>query len=171
MSVREAELSMRRRYGDSEEYILGVQANLAMTYSNLGRCEEALCIERDVYSGFLKLKGEEHEDTLIAANNYAKSLLGLQRFEEGKALLRKTMPVARRILGEGNDLTLRMRWNYGRALYLDDGATLDNLRKAVTTLEETERIARRVLGGAHPIAVDIEGTLRNARAVLRARTE
>ena len=39
------------------------------------------------------------------------------------------------------------------------------------TLYDTERIARRVLGGAHPIAVDIEGTLRNARAVLRARTE
>ena len=32
----------------------------------------------------------------------------------------------------------------------DDGATLDDLREAVTTLEETERTARRVLGGAHP---------------------
>ena len=30
------------------------------------------------------------------------------------------------------------------ALYQDDGATLDDLREAVTTLEDTERIARRV---------------------------
>ena len=32
----------------------------------------------------------------------------------------------------------------------DTGATLDDLREAVTTLEELERTARRVFGGAHP---------------------
>ena len=37
-----------------------------------------------------------------------------------------------------------------RARHERDGATLDDLREAVTTLEDTERIARRVLGGAHP---------------------
>ena len=37
-----------------------------------------------------------------------------------------------------------------------DGATLDDLRKAMTMLEETERIARRVLGGAHPLTMEIE---------------
>ena len=52
---------------------------------------------------------------------------------------------------------------------MDDGATLDNLREAVTTLEETERTARRVLGGAHPLMYTIELCLRNARAALRAR--
>ena len=51
----------------------------------------------------------------------------------------------------------------------DPGATLDDLREAVTTLEETARIARRVLGGAHPTAVGIEHRLREARAALRAR--
>ena len=33
------------------------------------------------------------------------------------------------------------------ALYDNDDATLDDLREAVTTLEDVERIARRVLGG------------------------
>jgi len=28
-------------------------------------------MKRDVYSGYLKLYGEEHERTLIVANNYA----------------------------------------------------------------------------------------------------
>ena len=50
--------------------------------------------------------------------------------------------------------------------------TLDSVREAVTTLEDTERIARRVLGGAHPTTVpttvDIEQALRAARAALRA---
>jgi hypothetical protein len=55
------------------------------------------------------------------------------------------------------------------ALYKADGATLDDLREAVTTLEETARIARRVFGGAHPFTNQIERDLRVARAVLRAR--
>jgi hypothetical protein len=51
----------------------------------------------------------------------------------------------------------------------DDGATLDDLREAVTTLEETKRTTRRVMGGAHPTAAGIERDLHNARVVLRAR--
>jgi hypothetical protein len=51
----------------------------------------------------------------------------------------------------------------------DSDATLDDLREAVTTLEDAGRIARRVLGGAHPITMGIERHLRNAQAALRAR--
>ena len=49
------------------------------------------------------------------------------------------------------------------------GRTLDDLRKAVSTLEDAGRIARRVLGGAHPTTGGIEVALRDARAALRAR--
>ena len=60
--------------------------------------------------------------------------------------------------------------NYARALYEDPGATLADLREAVTTLEDTERSARRTLGGAHPLAAGLSGHfLRKARAALRAR--
>ena len=79
------------------------------------------------------------------------------------------MPVARRVLGKGHDFTLTMRWIYAQSLYYDAGATLDDLREAVTSLEELERTARRVLGGAHPDAVGIEESLRDARTTLRAR--
>ena len=74
--------------------------------------------------------------------------------------------MARRVLGEGHSVTLRMRWVYAEALY-KDGATLDHLRESVATLEDTERIARQVFGGAHPLTVDIEDDLRTARAALR----
>ena len=57
---------------------------------------------------------------------------------------------------------------HARALYKDPDATLDDLREAVTTLEDTERTARLVLGGAHPEAVGIEKCLRRARAALHA---
>ena len=62
-----------------------------------------------------------------------------------------------------------VRMNYALALYRDDGATLDDHREALTTIKETEVIARRVLGGAHPEVMDIERKLRQSRAALRAR--
>ena len=93
----------------------------------------------------------------------------LQRFEDAKALLRKTIPVAQRVLGESHDLTLRMRRKYAETLCKDPSATLDDLREAVTTLVETDRIARRVLGTAHPLTKGIEGDLQYARAALDAR--
>ena len=58
---------------------------------------------------------------------------------------------------------------YAQTLYADQAATLDDLRDAVTTLEETARTARRVLGGAYPTVVRMEQALGHARAVLRAR--
>ena len=55
------------------------------------------------------------------------------------------------------------------AVYNDPSAMLDDLREAVTTLEDTERISRRVLGGAHRTTQVNQNALRNARAALRAR--
>ena len=55
------------------------------------------------------------------------------------------------------------------ALYSDAAATLDDLREAATTLEDTARLARRVFGGAHPLTGRIERSLHNARAMLLFR--
>ena len=99
---------------------------------------------------------------------YAASLRDLERFEEAKALLRRPIIVARRFLGEDNQITLLMRSIYAQALYKDPAATLDDLREAVTTVEAVERIARRVCGGAHPLTKDCELSLQDARAALRA---
>ncbi|CAH0366366.1 unnamed protein product [Pelagomonas calceolata] len=171
LRVKEAELSMLRRLGADEDNMLVAQCNLANSYVELGRNEEALRIKQDVYSGYLKLKGEEHPKTFQAANNYVVSLNGLQRFGEAKALLRKAMPVTRRVLGDSNELTLRMSATYAMALYLDPVATLGDLREAVSMLEEAARTARRVFGGAHPYSVGMEQALRESRAALSARDD
>ena len=80
-------------------------------------------------------------------------------------LLRKTIPVARRVLGGNDEITLHLR-NLDRmqALTRTRDATLDDLREAVTTLVETERTARRVMGGAHPLVAIRFNTSRMARA-------
>ena len=96
-------------------------------------------------------------------------LLDLQRFKEAKRLLRKSTSVAQRVLGANHAVTLKMRSTYAGALHEDPAATLDDLREAVTTLEEIEPSARRVLGGAHPTTKVIEYDLPKARAALAAR--
>ncbi len=117
----------------------------------------------------MRLFGEEHGDTLTVASNYASTLNRLERFEEVKTLLRKTIPAARRVLGENDEITLRMRCHHADALCKDSPASLDDLREAVSTFEEIERIARRVLGGAHPIVEVIERRLPPSQKLLLAR--
>ena len=99
------------------------------------------------------------------------SLKDLQRLAEAKSLSRQMIPVAQRILGDEANLTLYMRSNYARALYVDPGATLNDRREAVNTLEDAERIARRVLGTAHPVASGIERELQKCRAALARVTD
>ena len=167
--VEEAVLSTMRRLGASEQGILAVQGNLASSYTKMGRLEQALQMDRDIYHGRVKLEGQESEKTLKAAGNYACCLFYLSRFQEAKPVLRKTIPIARRALGDSDNTTLRMRKIYAEALYTDDDATLYDLREAATTLEDTERIARRVLGGAHPLVTSMEKCLQEARAALAVR--
>ena len=168
LSVKEAHLSMKQRLGASEVDLLTSRNNLAGSYRSLGRFDDCLRTQRDVYSGWLKLCGEENVRTLAAANNYAATVNSLKRHGEATALCRKVVPVARRVFGDNHQLTLTIRWNYALALCKDNGATLEDLREGVTTLEDLTPTARRVLGGAHPTAKDIEGDLRTARKVLRA---
>ena len=166
LSVQEAELAMMRRLGAAEVTIIITQNNLASTYGELGRDEDALRMQREVYSGHMRIHGEEHYTTLVAAANYAACLGRLKRVKETKVLMRKTIPVARRVLGGSHELLIRLGSNYAGALFEDPNATLDDIREAVTTLEDLERTARRVLGGAHPFTGDIERNLRVARAAL-----
>ena len=64
-----------------------------------------------------------------------------------------------------------MRLIYAMALYKADGATLEDLREAVTTLGDLVRTARRLLGGSHPVANGIEGYLRDAQKTLCTRED
>ena len=169
--VQEAELATGRRVGTSENanHMLTVKSNLAKTYQSLDRSEEALSLRQEVYSRTLKLHGKEHGRTLQAASNYVSSLIGLKRFQQAKKLLRKSIPAARRVLGESNQITLHLRCNYAQSLCCNAAATLPELREAVTTFEDVERIARRVLGGAHPFTTGVEDSLRKLRDALTTR--
>ncbi|CAH0366332.1 unnamed protein product [Pelagomonas calceolata] len=84
------------------------------------------------------------------------------------------------LFGEEDENTIRMAYTLANSLRLlqrfDEAKSLllkvtplDDLREAVETLEDIERTARRVLGGAHPLTSGIKSELQKARAALRAR--
>ena len=73
VSVREADFATDQRLGAPAENMLCTQSNLATTYARLGRLEEALQMDRDVYVGRAKLNGEEHERTLRAATAFSET--------------------------------------------------------------------------------------------------
>ena len=63
---------------------------------------------------------------------------------------------------------LKMRRSYAVALYEDPATTLDDLRGAVTTLEDTARIARRVRGPSHPNVVG-ENSIHRSLELVQAK--
>ena len=76
-------------------------------------------------------------------------------------------PVARGD-AKSRDVGRIVRRAHALALYEDDASTLDDLREAVTILEDSVRITRRVFGGTHPLTTKIEDRLQKSRAALRA---
>ena len=96
---------------------------------------------RDVYSGRLKLFGEEHMQIPSSSQQLRERSLALKRFEEAKSLLRKMMAVARRVLGENHEDyaqdEVESEHRRGSTAATPD-ATLGDLREAVTTLEDTD---------------------------------
>ena len=105
---------------------------------------------------------DEDEKTLLAANNYAMVLLELQRFEEAKKVLRRTVPVARRVLGAEHALTLSLREDLSRAT-LGGASSAEEKREALRILEEVAGVMRRVFGPAHPETLRAQRQLEHYR--------
>ena len=134
LSVQLAELAMKRRLGSREENALSRRTILQTPWRDASKSPRTA----EVYSTFETLWRKR--ENLISANNYASTLVTLEQHKK-LSVLRKTMPVARRVLGEGNDLTLRLRWNYAKGLYKGAAARLRPPRGR--SRSRTRRTARR----------------------------
>ena len=78
--ARQAELSLMKRVGAPGDTMLAVQTRVGYSYNALGRHEEALPLQRDVYAGRVKLHGENHQETIWSAGYLANSLYRTRRF-------------------------------------------------------------------------------------------
>ena len=55
--------------------------------------------------------------------------------------------------------------------YADEGASLDELRQAISMYEDLIRRARRIFGDSHPAAESMAARLEEARVTLARRTQ
>ena len=111
----------------------------------------------------------EQAKILWSDSNYARFLKKHEEYDKAKSLHRRTIPMARRALGDSNDITLRMRWLYANCLCDYKNATLDDLVEAVETLEAVAKLWKRVKGERHPETPAVLEALKVAREKLRLR--
>ena len=149
--------------------VLCTMSSMAICYNMLGRADEALELERQLYSTHLKHDPRlSSPDTILAGNNLAGSLVRGKLYAEARGLLKTIIPTARRSLGDDHPITLNLRGSSAQAIYMDERAASDekNLVDAVATCEDCVRISRRVMGPMHPKHLNFQDDLRRARAVL-----
>ena len=89
--------------------------------------------------------GEDHRDTLYAANNLARYLFGLADYEGARRLDHDTFTRRRRVLGEDHTNTLMSASNLARDLQ-----TMRDFQGARTILEDNLTRRRRIFGEDHP---------------------
>ena len=190
LAVFEANLVSRRRYWSHREgAILAAQANISSCLGELGRCDEALVLRREIYARRVATLGVSHEVTILNGGNVVISLNHLELWEESKKLASdQLLPAARRSLGADHDLTLRLNQNLAAALANDPRRTRDDLRlnqrgvasprhdlntgddvlEAETILRDVVQRRRRVFGPAHPETRHSERSLSVIRAQLNS---
>ena len=76
------------------------------------------------------------------------------------------MDKARRVLGPENVAMMSLRRSQARALYLDEEASLADVRRAVEILEDVSAISNRVLGPDYPTSQKAQEHLDAAREKL-----
>ena len=127
-------------------------------------------MRREVYSGTLRIQGEDSYDALVETLNLALILRNTGNKPEAKELVRTRIPVAERSLGREHYIYFRLRWLYAVSLGDAADATLDDLVQAEALLDDTYTRFRRVMGDGHPCTSEIHAALLNAREELaRAR--
>ena len=171
LSVYESALSVQMRHNPHHTNIniLVVKSNMARIHVQLGRHDNALEIEQEMYEAYKKYKGPSHEMTLGSALNLALTTIktgDAHKASEAMAFTRQLLPVARGALGADHDLSLRLAHAHGYAVLWMDDPSRDELAFAETLLEDTLQRFRRVFGSGHPSTQNLEADLSKVRGRL-----
>jgi len=168
LEVLEALLATDMRLGAPEENVLCVKNNISNCHADLGRKDEALEIQREIYDRKCLLGSEHTESTLVSAANLAVSLHAFHRFAECRSFALERIVDAERVLGAEHNLTVGFRKIYAVALCSNPEATQSDTQLAIETLEGCVRMSRRVMGKTHPRTLEAERLLGRAREQLAA---
>ena len=148
----------------------------------LGRLSDAVRLAGEVYGKRVATQGEAHPEAIREGMNMAAAMIGMPQsvtvngrervhILEAKRFLLELLPRAQRALGGEDRVTLGIRREYARALYVDEKASPDELRESEEILDDLCRTSRRVLGPIHEqthLALEELVAARKRRAEVRA---
>ncbi|MFF4098663.1 tetratricopeptide repeat protein [Streptomyces sp. NPDC001903] len=133
---------------------LSARANLAATYSDLGRHHDALTLQEAVHADCERLLGPDHSDTLGARANLAVTYHRLGRHNHALALQEAVHADSVRLLGTNHPNTF-----YARANLADTYRNLGRHHEALTLEEAVCDDSERFLGPDHPDTFNARGNL------------
>ena len=133
--------------GASVPATLTCMANLALTYTNQGRWEEAEETQVQVMETFKTKFGADHPDTLTSINNLGLTYTNQGRWEEAEELFVQVMETRKSKLGAHHPDTLTSMNNLAFT-WKDQGRHTD----ALALMEDCAQARQRVLGAAHPLS-------------------
>ena len=151
MSKKIPALMQRSRV--NREAILATQGNMANCLEDLGRIEDAIELSVQVHRSMKALRGNRHTNTIICGLNLAASLQSKGRTTEAQSLAAEYLPISESVFGPLDVNTLGLRSTYLRARCRDPDISLDDWRKAVSSMDDLYRTAVKVLGTQHPLTV------------------
>ena len=166
--------SVRRFMPDEEGLLLHATTNLALAYKSVGRDSEALALQREVYAQSKEL-GDEDDVFFSTVTDLALSLMEANLFGEAKTLLREHLTAASDSLGADHLETLYARLYYAESLLYDDGDGETTYEQDRADYLESERIAadvlrraERIYGSGHPVTLEAQDILKEAREDIAA---
>ena len=131
----------RLAVGEEDPKTLMAQNNYAAALCGLGRYEDALKIQREVYEKRKKALGEENADTLRVQSNLAYTLDQLGRHEEALQVLRTVYELRRKALGVEDPETVMTQIMLAGMLF-----NLEQYKEALKHQKEVYEKRKRLLG-------------------------
>ncbi|MFG2620757.1 tetratricopeptide repeat protein [Streptomyces sp. NPDC048507] len=131
--------------GKEHPNTLTTRINLATTFNDLGRHQDALTLREQVRTDSERLLGHDHPATLVARTNLAATYSALGNYGDALALQEEVLTDCKRLLGEDHRETLLARANLATT-YGGLGRHHDALALQERVLAETEHIR----GHDHP---------------------
>ncbi len=144
LAARAASIAAAGKTRDDPE-TLQARHNLAISYLELGRTNDAIAEQETVVADRQRILGPDHFDTLNSLNNLAGCYYYASRAEEAATIFGQVAAARERLLGGDHPKTLTARGNVAAA-YNKAGRA----EEAITILEQVTSQSERVQGGDHP---------------------
>jgi len=151
----------RENFEPSDLAYYSARLNVGAALSALGRDEEALEANREVFEILSTEFGRRNASTLRVMNNMALTLMDLERFDEAGVLLRETLVLGRETWGVNNPITLGVQRSLG-GLYM----LTDKPAEALPLYETTRQWRERMRGPEHPETLSAMQDVAGARLAL-----